>query len=163
MTKTSPIRPIDNEARDLLRRLMGEATHAALGTVHPDHGAPHVTRIALAMTKQDEAITLISDLSLHAKALKAASLCGLLVGEPGEKGDPLTHPRISLACRAEFVKREHARWADLRAQYLEARPKAKLYADFGDFNFVLFDVQEADLNGGFGKAFRLTPMDLGLA
>ena len=41
------------EARDLLRRLMGEATHAAFGTVHPDHGAPHVTRIALAMTKQD--------------------------------------------------------------------------------------------------------------
>ena len=48
----------------------------------------------------------------------------------------------------------------LRAHYLATHPKAKLYIDFADFNFVGFEVEAGHLNGGFGKAFRLTPADL---
>ncbi len=50
----------------------------------------------------------------------------------------------------------------MAAHWLRDHPKAKLYIGFADFSFALFDVQSAYLNGGFGRAFVLTPGDLGL-
>ena len=49
----------------------------------------------------------------------------------------------------------------LRDLYLARFPKAKLYIGFTDFAFYRFDIAKAHLNGGFGKAFVLTPADLG--
>ena len=60
---------------------------------------------------------------------------------------------------AEAVRRVRATRA---AHWLRDHPKAKLYIGFGDFHFALFSVTGAFLNGGFGKAFFLTPVDLGL-
>ena len=59
-----------------------------------------------------------------------------------------------------MIARDAAEHPPLRAHYLSQRPKATLYIDFGDFRFVRFHVKDALLNGGFGKAFRLTPQDL---
>jgi len=50
--------------------------------------------------------------------------------------------------------------AALRDQWLATHPKAKLYVDFGDFGFVRLRPLSAFLNGGFGRAMRLTPDDL---
>lgn len=155
----SPVRPVDDEARRLLADVLNGATFAALGTTHPDIEGPYVSHIAFALGPAHQPVTLISDLSLHARALQADARCGLLVGEPGDKGDPLTHPRASLSCEARFVTRRDERFAALQTHYLQQRPKAKLYADFGDFNFVVFDVRRVDLNGGFGKAFRFDEKD----
>ncbi|MEO0992151.1 MAG: pyridoxamine 5-phosphate oxidase, partial [Pseudomonadota bacterium] len=92
--------------------------------------------------------------------LKACARCSLLVGEPGEKGDPLTHPRLTLIADARFVPHGDAAFRPLRDHYLTTHPKAKLYIDFADFSFALFDVTAAHLNGGFGKAYQLQPADL---
>ena len=61
---------------------------------------------------------------------------------------------------ATFITRNDTAFTELRDHYLITHPKAKLYIDFADFNFVAFDIQSADLNGGFGKAFHLTASDL---
>ncbi len=87
-------------------------------------------------------------------------VCSLLVGEPMGKGDPLTYPRLTLQCRAQFVARPGTDHDALRALYLAQQPKAKLYIDFGDFNLVRLIVTDAHLNGGFGQAYRLTPEDV---
>lgn len=155
------MRPVDDEARTLARRLLGEARHAALGVIDVDSGAPMVTRIALAQSRTGMPMTLISELAGHTAALRARPECSLLVGEPGARGDPLTHPRLTLQARACFVPRDGEKHADLRARFLEQRPKAALYADFADFHLVLFMPREAFLNGGFGKAWRLSPTDVG--
>jgi len=105
-------------------------------------------------------LTLISSLAFHTAALRADPRCSLLLGEPGERGDPLTHPRVTLACRADFLPRDGGDHARIRAHYLQTHPKATLYVDFADFSFVVFAVESAALNGGFGKAFRLTASDL---
>lgn len=160
MTEKSPIRPTDDEARSLARTLIREARFAALAVTDPESGAPSVSRIAMATTADGTPLTLISDLSTHTAALRADPRCALLLGEPGEKGDPLTHARLTLHARASFVSRESAEYSALRDHYLRLRPKAKLYVDFGDFNFVTFVPTGALLNGGFGKAFQLTPADL---
>ncbi len=158
--KQDPIRPTDDEARALARSLLDGANHGALGVIDPDTGAPMVTRIAVARDEHGLPITLISTLSQHTSALTKTPACSLLVGDPGPKGDPLTHPRLTLQCEARFVDRSGAEHQELRALYLSQQPKAKLYIDFGDFRLVRLAVARAFLNGGFGKAYVLTAEDL---
>lgn len=153
MTQKDPFRPLDAEARAIITELM-KAAHAALAVTRED-GTPSVTRIALATDSEGAPVTLISDLSSHTSALRAARACALLIGEPGKKGDPLTHPRLTLHCQAHFVEQGSEAHQTLRRQYLAQRPKAKLYVDFADFHFVRFEVVDGLLNAGFGKAFKL--------
>ncbi|MBL4751697.1 MAG: pyridoxamine 5'-phosphate oxidase family protein [Amylibacter sp.] len=155
----SPIRPTDNEARQITRDLIANARFGSLAVLHPDTGLPHVTRIAIGTSPSGTPLTLISDLSFHTKALRHNPNCSLLLGEPAANGDPLVHPRISIQCKTSFLARNDAKHADIRAHYLASRPKSKLYIDFADFNFVLFYIQSASLNGGFGKAYELTAKD----
>ncbi|MEI4484661.1 pyridoxamine 5'-phosphate oxidase family protein [Frigidibacter sp. MR17.14] len=152
----SPFRTPDDAARALARGLLARP-HAALATLDAT-GAPAISRIALGRAPGGRLLTLISDLAAHAQALERDPRCALLLGEPGERGDPLTHPRLSLSCTAEPLEREEG----LRAAWLADHPKAKLYVDFADFRFTAFRVTAASLNGGFGKAYHLTAEDLGL-
>lgn len=155
MAESGPIRPTDHEARALARDLIDKARFAALGVLDPQTGHPMVSRVAVAGF-----VTLISELSHHTQALKADPRCSLLIGEPGAKGNPLTHPRITLQGEASFVQVGSEAHIALRTHWLSVHPKAKLYIDFGDFGFVRFQTTRALLNGGFGKAFVLTPDDL---
>ena len=157
---TSPLRPTDAAACALARDLLAQARHAALAVLHPETGAPHVSRIALGLAPDGTPLTLVSTLALHTTALARDPRAALLVGEPGPKGDPLTHPRLTVEVAARFVPRDGAGHAGLRDHYLASHPKARLYADFADFAFVLLAPTGAALNGGFGKAYRLTPADL---
>ncbi len=159
--KTSPLRPVDDEMRALARELLARARFGALAVLVGEPARPFVSRIALGSDRAGP-LSLVSDLAQHTGALRARPECALLVGEPGEKGDPLTHPRLTLQCVAEFVARDAPTFAPLRATWLKSYPKSKLYIDFADFSFVRFHVEEAFLNGGFGLASALTPTDLGI-
>ncbi len=160
-TRPDPVRDADAEALALARNLMAEARHAALAVTDPADGLPGISRIAFGLGPDGMALTLISSLSAHHGALMANPACALMVGEPGEKGDPLTHPRLMVKARAEFVPQDTPDHAALRAHWLTAHPKAKLYVDFGDFGFVRFAPVAILLNGGFGKAFRIDPAQIG--
>lgn len=159
--KPSPIRETNDEARALATALLRDARIAALAVLHPDTGAPHVTRIGFGLSPDGAPVTLVSDLALHTRALSADPRASVLVGEPGSRGDPLTHPRLTLSVAARFVGRGTAEHDTIRARWLADHPKSGLYADFADFHFVLFDIADAALNAGFGKAFALGPEDLG--
>lgn len=152
----SPIRPTDPEARDLARRLLDEATFGALGVLHPETGVPNVSRIAISRTVDGTPMTLISDLAPHTGALRADPRASLLLGEPEDKGDPLVHPRMTIACKAAFLEDK----AVHRDHYLAQQPKAALYFDFADFHLVRFTILGASLNGGFGRAYELSPDDI---
>lgn len=156
--KKSPIRPTDDDARALARDLMQGANHAALGVIHPDSGVPFVSRIALALAPDSTPMTLISTLAFHTSALQQNPNCSLLIGTAPDKGDPLAFPRLTLSARAEFIAKDKD--DPLRTHYQTINPKSKLYLGFSDFGFVLFHPTSAALNGGFGKAYTLTPEDL---
>ena len=132
--RIDPVRPADDEARALARRLMARADHGALGVLDPESGGPHVTRVAVGMAKDGAPLTLISSLSHHTAALRADPRCSLLLGEPGPRGDPLTHPRLTLIAEARFAPPGER--ADLREAWLARHPKARLYVDFADFAFA---------------------------
>lgn len=155
------IRPTDDAARQTARDLIRDARHGALGVIDPATGFPMVTRVAVGTDAAGAPLTFISALSGHTRALAEDARASLLLGEPGERGDPLIHPRLTLLATAQKITDDAAR-ADLALMWLRDHPKAKLYIDFTDFTFWRFDVQAAHLNGGFGRAFVLSPTDLGL-
>lgn len=156
---TNPIRPTSQEAIQLAKTLLRDARLAALAVVDESHH-PMVTRIGFSALDDLAPISLISDLSSHTSALRKNPACSLLIGEAGPRGDPLNQARITLKARARFVTQRSAEHMELAAHYLRDHPKAKLYINFADFSFVRFDLIEAALNGGFGKAYVLQPNDL---
>ncbi len=129
----STIRPTDDEARALTRHLIEDATFAALSYLEPGDGAPMVSRVALVAGPDGHLLSLMSDLSHHSAALQQNPACSLLIGEPKGKGDPLTHPRLSLRANAEFVRHGTTEHHSLAAAFLARQPKAKLYIGFADF------------------------------
>ena len=157
--RRDPVAPSNDEARAMARGLL-QARHAALAWTDPDTGTPGISRIAFGLGPEGEPVTLISALAPHMGALRAMPDCALLVGEVAEKGDPLIHPRLMIRARASFVAADDPSRPALRAHWLKGHPKAALYVDFADFAFVRLQVQSALLNGGFGKAYRLTAQDL---
>lgn len=154
MTKRDPINPTDDDARALAQGLLRDARFGALAVTHPDTKTPYVARIGT-IADQGAPLILISTLSLHTKALLADPACSLLLGEAGDKGDPLTHPRMTLMCQALQTDK-----AKMKDAWLRAIPKAKLYYDFTDFIMFRLTPDVIHLNGGFGKAFTLKPADL---
>lgn len=157
---SDPLLPADDDARTLAFALMSRARHASLAVTDPETGTPGISLIAFGLDHDGVPLTLISGLAPHMAALRTHPDAAVMVGTPGERGDPLTHPRLMIRVRAELVERSSPQHADLREHWLEAHPKAKLYVDFADFAFARLVPVSAILNGGFGRAWRLAPQDL---
>lgn len=157
MAEKDPYLPTDAASVRLAKTLLRMARFGALATLDPADGAPLATRVAVATAMDGAPLILISALSAHHKALVADPRCALLVGEPG-RGDPLAHPRLTVKACAEKVEGQAAEYA--RWRYLSRHPKAALYAGFADFALFCLSPETALLNGGFGKAYRLTRHDL---
>lgn len=154
--RPDPTTPAANAEKAMAQDMLS-LPHAALSYLGTD-GLPGISRIALGRDDLGVPLTLISALAPHFAGLRAHPACALMVGEPGQRGDPLTHPRLMLRAKAEFTAPQER--ATLRAIWLACHPKAKLYIDFADFAFVRLHPDSALLNAGFAKAFTLTPADL---
>ncbi len=161
MKRPDPVAKGDEGARDLANRLMA-TDHAALAWSDPLTETPGISRIAFGLDLERCPITLISSLSLHFAALKANPACALLLGERGDRGDPLAHPRLMIRAMAQFITPKDPRRPGLRSHWLKGHPKAALYADFADFAFVLLHPESGLLNAGFARAFSLSQADLAL-
>ena len=159
MTQTDLLQPTDADALRQAKTLLRTARYGALAALDPQTGAPLVSRVGVSTDFDGTPIILISKLAAHTAAVTADPRCSLLLGEPG-KGDPLAHARISISARAVIVERDTPDDVRLSARYLSHQPKAKLYAELGDFRFVRLEPQSASLNAGFGKAYALTGADL---
>lgn len=158
-TRPDPVLPADAAARRLAQDLLA-AGHAALAWTDPESGTPGISRIGFSHDPDAGLLTLISGLAPHFNALRQNPECALMLGEIGDKGDPLTHPRLMIRARAGFVAQEDPARTGLRAGWLSRHPKAAIYIDLPDFAFVRLSPVSALLNGGFARAFRLSPEDL---
>lgn len=155
----SPIHETTPEAIRLAKTLIRTASFGSMAVLDPRDGRPYASRVSVATDFDGTPVTLISRLSFHTKALLEDPRCSLLLGEPG-KGDPLAHPRISLACNAAFLERGTPEERAASNRFIRRNPKAKLYAGFGDFSFVRLNISAASLNGGFGQAFEIRQNEL---
>jgi len=140
------------EARGLLRTIRS----GALATLAKD-GAPYASLVSLATLPDGSPMLPLSTLAVHTQHLMADPRCSLLL-DGGGRGDPLTHPRLTVSARA--VKATQAERKAWRARFLRRHPKAEIYVDFGDFSFWRLDLQGARMIGGFGRIDMLTANDL---
>ncbi|PSJ53675.1 HugZ family protein [Pseudaminobacter soli (ex Li et al. 2025)] len=147
------------DAITLGKTLLRTARYGAIAVLDPQTGAPLASRVGTATDIDGTPLILISMLAAHTPALLADPRCSLLLGDPG-KGDPLAHPRISIACRAAKLARDTPEHARAQRRYLNRNPKAQLYVGLGDFSFFRLEIQGASLNGGFGRAYNLTRDEL---
>jgi len=154
-----PVLPVDDEARGLAKKLMRTARSGALATNDAESGTPFASLVQVGTDLDGSPVILTSQLSAHTRLLESDPRCSLLLSSIG-KGDPLAHPRLTLAARAERLERESDEAADIRRRYLLQHPKAELYVDFPDFAFWRLKVLSGSLNGGFGKAYRMAAADL---
>ena len=152
---TDPFRPVDDDARATMDRLLAKMRHGVLSYLDPKRATPSASRIALLCLPGHGLVTLVSELSLHTPALQSGAKCALLVGEPAAKGDALTAPRVTLHAQPKPIDK-----STIRDAWLTHLPKSALYFDFTDFIAFDFGLDDAFLNGGFGKAFLFTPDDL---
>ncbi len=154
-----PVQPADTAALALAQGLLALG-HAALAWTDPDTGTPGISRIAFARDPEAGLMTLISGLAPHFRALRTNPACALMLGEVGDKGDPLTHPRLMIQANAVFVLPDDPARAAMRTRWLDRNPKATVYIDLPDFAFVRLTPVLALLNGGFGRAHRIDLADL---
>lgn len=157
-SRDAVLRPIDDGARALARRLVRTARFGSLAVLEKGTGHPWASRAAVAPDIDGAPVMLLSALSPHTAAIDADPRCSLLLGEPG-RGDPLAHPRITVLGRARRLDRGSPADERVRARFLARHPKAALYAGFGDFAFFRLEPARAVLVGGFGRAFDLAPVD----
>ena len=140
------------EARTLLRTVRS----GALATLTPD-GDPYASLVSLASLPDGSPVLPLSTLAIHTQHLLEDPRCSLLL-DGGGKGDPLTHPRVTLVGRAvQATSEERAGW---RSRFLRRHPKAALYVDFGDFSFWRVELRSARVIGGFGRIHGLAAADL---
>jgi heme iron utilization protein len=158
-TRSSPIRPTDDEARATAKTLLRATRTGALATIEASSGHPFASLTTVATDSDGTPLILVSRLSGHTGNLLADSRASLLLARTG-KGDPLAHPRITLIVNARAIARDSTDGQRIRARFLARHPKAALYVDFPDFAFFALDIARASLNGGFGKAYELTPADI---
>lgn len=154
-----PSLPVDEEARALAKRLMRTARSGALATNDAENGMPFASLVQVGTDLDGSPIILTSQLSVHTKLMEADPRCSLLLSSIG-KGDPLAHPRLTLQATAERLDREMDEAKSIRRRYLLQHPKAELYVDFPDFSFWRLKIASGSLNGGFGRAYRMTVDDL---
>lgn len=153
-----PVRTITDAARDSARGMLAAMRHAVLAVNDRPTGHPHLSKIACQIDASGVPVALLSGLAVHSHALAADDRAALLVEAQGDRGDPMTWPRLSLQVAAHVIDDP----AGLRDRWLDAHPKAAVFIDLPDFRFWRLVPLSGFLNAGFGAAFRLTPADLGL-
>jgi hypothetical protein len=158
-TRPDPVQPADDDALGIVRALLSLG-HAALAWEDPDTGTPGISRIAFHRDPGEGMLSLVSGLAPHFRALKHRPDCALMLGDVGQKGDPMTHPRLMIRARASFVRPDDPARPGIRLRWLARNPKAQVYIDLPDFAFVRLTPVSALLNGGFARAFHVAPEDL---
>ncbi len=123
---------------------MRASDRAALATAQG--GWPFASLVLVALDHDASPLLLISDLSEHAKNIKADPRVSLLFDGTYGLDDPLTGPRVTVLAEAAPVEDRR-----LKDRFLTRHPSAALYAGFADFHLHRVSVERAHLVAGFGR------------
>jgi putative heme iron utilization protein len=126
------------------RAIMRAADRAALAT--SQGGWPFASLVLVALDHDATPLLLISDLSEHAKNIKAERRVSLLFDGTQGLDDPLRGPRVTVLGEASPVDDQR-----LTSRFLARHHAAELYAGFADFHLHRVSVTRAHLVAGFGR------------
>ena len=152
-----PFAPLPQNTFDglgLAKKLLRSIPAAALATLTREASFPFATLTSMATDGDGAPLLLLSDLAHHTRNLRADPRGSLLLAQGG-KGDPLAHPRLTVAGRLSPTADARA-----KARFLRRHPKSALYAGFADFSIWRLEPEAAHLNGGFARAADYPGADL---
>jgi hypothetical protein len=157
LPETAPAPAFDPKA---VAKMLLRATRAgALATIDRNTGHPFASLVNVATDIAGSPLILVSRLSTHTANLEVDGRASLLLAANG-KGDPLTHPRLTLLGTFMPIARDAGDEPRVRRRFLARHPKSELYAGFGDFSFWRLAAVSAHLNGGFARAADLKAADV---
>lgn len=107
-----------------------------------------MTMVTYAATGPSRVVMLLSGLAKHTKNLDSNRQASLLIAAADETSDPMTAARVTLTGQVGKLPRDTDSQA--RQTFLAKHSAAAMYADFGDFAFYEFEIENAHLVAGFG-------------
>src|SRR4051812_3752467 len=153
-------RPVDDQSRETLARMLREQRVASLGTLF--RGEPLVSMVLFSAPADASAIDIhISRLAQHTQALLEHRSVGLMIAEQDrESRNPQTLARLSLQGEATILPTDSRDYELARDGYLRKFPNAALNFQLGDFLLVRIRPHSARLVTGFGRIYDLSGEDL---
>lgn len=157
-----------NEPEDMLEEAAGLVTRCRRGSLatrlaREDQAAtpgfPYISLVLLAADEAGQPFLLLSDLSEHAQNLQRDPDLALLLDETADKEEPLAHARLALMGQAR-QESDPEKSKALKAAFIAAHPKAKLWAAFADFKPYRIDWIAAHFVAGFGRIAWLDSKEL---
>ncbi|MGB6535642.1 MAG: DUF2470 domain-containing protein [Xanthobacteraceae bacterium] len=149
----------DFDPKSLAKGLLRTIRAGALATIDRNTGYPFASLVNVATDADGALLILVSRLSSHTANLEQDGRASVLLATAG-KGDPLTHPRLTLLGTFAQVLRGDPAEPRIRRRFLARHPKSQLYAGFADFSFWRLNTVSAHLNGGFARAADLPAADV---
>ncbi|MGH6672118.1 MAG: HugZ family protein [Xanthobacteraceae bacterium] len=149
----------DFEPKSIAKGLLRATRAGSLATIDRNSGHPFASLVNVATDSDGAPLILVSRLSTHTANLEKDGRASVLLASTG-KGDPLTHPRLTLLGAFYQIARNDHDEPRIRRRFLSRHPKSALYAGFADFGFWRLKVVSAHLNGGFARAADLHAADL---
>jgi heme iron utilization protein len=149
----------DFDAAAVAKLLLRTSRAGALATIDRNTGHPFASLVNVAADVDGAPLILISRLSTHTANLEKDSRASLLLSSSG-RGDPLTHPRLTVLGDFAPIARRDPSEPRLRRRFLARHPKSEIYAGFADFSFWRLAVVSAHLNAGFARAADLKASDV---
>lgn len=148
-----------DDARQDAKRLLRSIRSGMLATIDRNTGHPFASLVNVATDLDGAPVIFTSRLSAHTANLERDGRASVLLASTG-KGDPLTHPRLTLSGAFAPIPHDDPREERLRRRFLARHPKSALYAGFADFSFWRLDTVSVHFNGGFGRAADLLAADV---
>jgi len=158
LPENAPMAP-NFDPKAVAKTLLRVTRAGALATIDRNTGHPFASLVNVATDSDGSPLILISRLATHTANLEADGRASVLLASTG-KGDPLTHPRLTVIGRFAEIDRADPQEPQLRRRFLACHPKSELYAGFGDFAFWKLEAVSAHLNGGFARAADLKASDV---
>jgi len=136
------------EAIDVSHSLLRQGRSGTLSTLIKTHdGWPYGSLVTFATDLDASPLFLFSDLSDHARNLKADARASLLIERTSNRLKPQTGPRVTLLGTLTQTKNpRHSR------RFIARHPQAAMYSGFGDFHFYHMTLERAHYVGGFARA-----------
>ena len=141
---------MDQAAALAARQLVRGARKASLATLDANSGAPFASMILVATTTEGAPYTLLSSLARHTQNLRKSSAASILIDASNASGDATSGGRITLMGQL-IVDTDPSG----RRRFIARHPSASHYADFGDFAFFRYRIENAHLIEGFGRIIPL--------
>jgi heme iron utilization protein len=149
----------DFDPKSLAKGLLRTIRAGALATIDRNTGHPFASLVNVATDVDGAPLILVSRLSTHTANLEKDGRASVLLAVAG-KGDPLSHPRLTLLGIFAQVSRDDTAESRIRRRFLARHPKSQLYAGFADFSFWRLQAISAHLNAGFARAADLPAADV---